>query len=227
MKVRVLSQEKLLLKYLFEQIDNRENHKQEGYSSNIDFGLSELVRFYIRKIAQETEYMHEREGDLLHQAMKTAENRLTEELRNKEIPFDFNKYFRNIVEKLKYIAQEVEGLRYNLVRAKGEQRVKRRQRLIEASKIPIEITEMGLSGFVDGLLAKPILDILEGYEVNLGNLQYSVEGDWFPFEVIIEDFVFTIDDDGTIFVSVENLPPRLVLQAKEMLQVLANQLYIA
>lgn len=225
MKFRVLSQEELLLKYLREQIEDRENHEKDSYSSNIDFGLSELVRFYIRKIAQETEYFNEREETLLAQAMKIADNRLREDLRNNEIRFNLNNYFKNISEKLKYVAQEVEGLRENLLRSKREQRVGRRQRLIEASRIPIEITEMGLSGFIDGLLAKPILNSSEGYDIDLENLEYPVEGDWFPFEVKIEDFVFTIDDDGTIFVSVENLPPRLVSQAKEILQVLANQLY--
>ncbi len=100
-----------------------------------------------------------------------------------------------------------------------------RHRLSESSRIPIEITELGLSGFIEGLLAKAFLNNSEGYNINLENLEYRVEGEWFPFEVMIEDFVFTIDDDGTIFVSVENLPQRLVLKAKEMLQVIANQLY--
>ena len=221
---KVLSQEELLIKYLIEQINKEENLEKDRYSNNIDFGLSELVRFYIRKIAQDTKYVYEQEVNLLSQAMRMTEYKLKEKLGNTS-KFNFNKYFRNIEPKLRYVAQEVKELRLNLIRSQREQRVAIRHRLSESSRIPIEITELGLSGFIDGLLDKAFLNNSEGYNINLENLECPVEGEWFPFEVMIEDFVFTIDDDGTIFVSVENLPQRLVLRAKEMLQVIANHLY--
>jgi len=221
---KVLSQEELLIKYLIEQINKEENLEKDGYSNNIDFGLSELVRFYIRKIAQDTEYIYEQEVNLLSQSMRMTEYKLKEKLGNTR-RFNFNKYFRNIEPKLRYVAQEVKELRLNLIRSQREERVAIRRRVSESSRIPIEITELGLSGFIDGLLAKAFLNDSEGYNINLENLGYPVEGEWFAFEVMIEDSVFTIDDDGTIFVSVENLPQRLVLRAKEMLQVIANQLY--
>jgi hypothetical protein len=225
MKFKVLSQEELLLNYLVQQIDSSENFAKDSYSLNIDFGLSELTRLYMRKIAQETEYIYEREWDLLSQAIKTTETRIKEKMRNDMTPFKFEKYFKNIRDKLKYVAQEIKELQANLLRSKREERVGQRRKLNEVSRIPIEITELGLSGFTNGLLAQPIFFIFQEYEMNLQNTNFIVEGDWFPFEVKIEDFIFTIDDDGTIFVSVENLPKRLVEQAKDMLQILANQLY--
>jgi len=225
MKFKFLSQEELLLNYLVQQIDSRENFVKESYSLNIDLGLFELTRLYMRKIAQETEYIYEREWDLLPRSIKTTETQIKERLRNDMTSFKFEKYFKNISEKLKYVAQEIKELQANLLRSKLEERVGQRRRLNEASRVPIEITELGLSGFTNGLLAQPIFCLSQEYEMNLQNTNFIVEGEWFPFEVKIEDFIFTVDDDGTIFVSVENLPNRLVEKAKDMLHMLANQLY--
>jgi hypothetical protein len=90
--------------------------------------------------------------------------------------------------------------------------------------VPVEVIEVGTRDRIEGLLACPIPEV---HELDLEGLQQShaVEGEWFPFEVCLSELQFVLDDDGTIFVAVDNFPDRLVQEAKAGLIELASQLY--
>jgi hypothetical protein len=76
----------------------------------------------------------------------------------------------------------------------------------------------------EGLLVQPTGD---DFEINLEGLPEggTVRGDWYPYEVQYEDILFIVDDDGSIFVTVENFPERLVVRVREQLHELARRIY--
>ena len=55
--------------------------------------------------------------------------------------------------------------------------------------------------------------------------RFPLEGEWFPYEVTVEDMVFVVDDDGTVFVSTENFPREVRERARAMLEEIAALLY--
>jgi hypothetical protein len=62
-------------------------------------------------------------------------------------------------------------------------------------------------------------------ELLLGQQRWQIEGEWFPYEVHADEFVFVIDDDGSIFVSTANLPGELREKASRMIRQIADALY--
>src|SRR5262249_5476701 len=87
-----------------------------------------------------------------------------------------------------------------------------------------EVHEIGLRGLTEGLLVQPTGD---DFEIDLDSLPEgcTVRGDWYPYEVQYEDILFVLDDDGIIFVSVENFPERQIARVREHLHQLARRIY--
>ena len=54
---------------------------------------------------------------------------------------------------------------------------------------------------------------------------YSVEGDWFPFQIKRDDFTFILDDDGSLFVSTKYLSETIMKNLKQILGDIAAKLY--
>jgi len=52
-----------------------------------------------------------------------------------------------------------------------------------------------------------------------------VEGQWFPYQILIEPFSLLLDDDGTILVPALGSSEILIEQAREALLILAERLY--
>ena len=67
----------------------------------------------------------------------------------------------------------------------------------------------------------------ESFEMEIERIKsnYKMTGDWFPFEIKIDHSTFILDDDGTIFVSIDNLPEDLIKRSRELLENLANKIY--
>jgi len=88
-----------------------------------------------------------------------------------------------------------------------------------------DIYPLGLREAIYGLLAKPTGD----YEWDIDGLReqedWQLQGDWFPYELIVDEFIFVIDDDGSIFVSTANLPRELREKAGGLLQRVIRRLY--
>jgi hypothetical protein len=94
----------------------------------------------------------------------------------------------------------------------------------------LELIKVSFNGFTEGLLIYPILDDLDELLINLENLpdgfQVSeTEDTYFPFEIVFEEFLFILDDDGTIFTYVENFTHDLFLRAGKLLIDLAIEIY--
>jgi len=223
MKIIVTSQEKYIIKNIIEMINNLRERSESGtYSSAIEFAISELVRDAMRINAESVGW--EEQDDLLDIALELTQRKLNNELEESGIHFKTDKYFNNVEKKLDFPARELTELGAQLVESKQKSRLGLKESLQSEGKVPFEIIELGLSNAIDTLLTKPLAETCE-IDTERIKGRYEIEGDWFPFQIIIDDLTFVIDDDGTIFVSVENLPSELVSRARKGLQQLARLLY--
>jgi hypothetical protein len=109
--------------------------------------------------------------------------------------------------------------------------VQAKERFKESSKSPdLVISKVGFDDFIEGLILNPIIEDLTKYSINLRDLPenfYLLENEYntFPFEITSNKFIFILDEDGTILVYVENLPPDVLTRVGELLIDLGVHLY--
>ncbi|MEH2283055.1 MAG: hypothetical protein V7K90_17285 [Nostoc sp.] len=92
----------------------------------------------------------------------------------------------------------------------------------------LKLIKIGFDNYIEGLLIYPELGDLEDYTLNISNLppKFNVEVmNNFPVEIYHENYVYILDDDGTIFVNVENLNSESFLLVGRLLIELAMALY--
>ncbi|MBD2247250.1 hypothetical protein [Nostoc sp. FACHB-888] len=92
----------------------------------------------------------------------------------------------------------------------------------------LNFIKVGFNNYIEGLLIYPELEDVEEYTINISNLpqEFNVKViNNFPVEIYHEDYVYIIDDDGTIFVNVENLNSESFFMAGRLLIELAMALY--
>lgn len=89
---------------------------------------------------------------------------------------------------------------------------KSRKRISEKSPItaidarsPYELFRLGFVDSIEGLLAIPTPDVAT-LDIDRIREEFRTNGDWFPFEVAVDDLVFVLDDDGSLYISTENFP---------------------
>ncbi len=227
MKIRVSTEKEFILNSIVEAITARHKARKEAdYGDTIRFGVTELARIYMREVARretnEHYYYHDQYG-LLNEALSRTEQAIQEALVPHRIQFDISE-LAGLEDELVYPAKELAELGEKLSQAKRVDRIGSKRRLSPTGSIPFEIIEIGLTGFIEGLLIRPLVNTVE---LNLEEIgaPYTVEGEWFPFQVQVEDFTFVIDDDGTIFISTQNFPPGLFERVREMLWELARRVY--
>lgn len=226
MKLKIQSEKEFISKGIVEQIKNLKQQKKIEYSANLHSSLSQLVQVYMRKMAQTADSERLGRANLVNQAIQKVRSDLEKELQKFSIKFDFSIYVKNITKVLDFPSKEIDELKNRLSSANKEERIGSKEIFYTRINTSIEIIELGLRGSIDGLLVNPLL---ESYEIDFKRIKEkysSLRGDWFPFEIIIDDFTFIIDDDGTIFVSVEKMPERLINDVKIKLQELANEIYV-
>jgi hypothetical protein len=224
MTLQVIPQKEFIITSLVEFIHEAACQEEKSYSTSIEFGLSELARVNMRKIVQDSEQGYQ-PAEILSLSLELTKSQIVQKLQQVEIQFNFDKYVKNVQENLKFPAKEISKLSNKLAQSIANERIGDRVKIPSITLIPLEVTEIGLRDSIEGLLVTPLF---ENFAVNLDGIRnvYEVEGDWFPFKITVEELVFILDDDGTIFVFTENLPSRMVSEAKESIQILANQLYV-
>ncbi|MBD2098477.1 hypothetical protein H6F90_25740 [Trichocoleus sp. FACHB-591] len=223
MRFKLLSQEEFILQNVVDLIQSSVVRESQTCSSAVEFGLTELVKEQMRRIAQENNT--QRWGDALELAILDVRQKVEGRLAERHIRFDLKPHLGGIETALKYPGKEITYLQDRLAQSRRTNRIGKRNRIAEAAQTPFEITEVGLQNSIEALIAAPVGKV---YELNLEEVRrsYEVEGEWFPFQVAVEEFEFVVDDDGTVFISTENFPEKLVLEAREMLVGLAKRLYI-
>lgn len=223
MSIQVFSQEAFILINLEEQVRQLLGQERVEYSLGIEFGVAELVRVLMRQLAQRRV---EPEGVLLARSLETVEAKLNERLSQGGLTYDFTPYFAAVRKGLRFAAREISELSQQLDLSRRSERVATRRRVDGRTAIPLELVQVGLQNAIEALLVIPLA---EEFELNLEGARaaYEVEGQWFPYRVIVEEFSIVLDDDGTILVATLNLSDERLQQAQASLLNLAEQLYRA
>jgi len=82
------------------------------------------------------------------------------------------------------------------------------------------IHQIGLAGSPTGLLARPASDenLTLDFDALQEHLPCETSGERFPVEVFCHNHIFVVDDDGSVFVSVDSLPPQTVERVGDLLR---------
>ena len=222
MKIKIISQVSFVTNDLVKLIKSFLEQGKEGHSSAMELELAELTKFYLRKIAQGGNYVFNKR-DIFEQASNITEEKVQNKLKDYQIQFDFTQYFVNIKEDLKYPVKELTDLKGKLLQSREVKRIGEKRRIDNELEIPVEIIELGLRDYIEGLVAFPLV---EECEIDLKKVKenYEIEDNWFPYELNDDGFTFVLDD-GTIFISTENFPRVLIVKVREKLEKLARHLY--
>lgn len=201
-----------------------DRNDKKKYALSLEFTLTELVRSEMRRIAQQPHSVY---GiDLLDHALDTVMHHVNDSLRGHSLNVDLGKYAKTVRDKLRFPAKEMEGLAGNLAASRREHKLGGKEELAADSGRHGIVHELGLREAIQGLLAEAKEDCRE---LNIDGLReqesWRIFGEWFPYELIAEEFVFVIDDDGSVFVSTENLPPEAREKASRLLRRVVDILY--
>jgi len=213
MKLEMLSDHEFVLNSVVQMLEEKGANSAEEFDSTIDFAITELTKIHLRNQAQFYDRRFQEGKDVFERAI----NEVAESIQERIPQFKLNKRYRMSLQELRYPASEIFELTSELWESKETNRIGSRISLPPEGNNSYEIIEVGLTGYIEGLLARPVIGsaILDLDKLRAQN--FSIKGDWFPFEVSIDELIFTIDDDGTIFVSTENFPERLMSEAKAQL----------
>jgi hypothetical protein len=222
MRLRIISHQEFVLQNLTELLQAANTSEATHFSSAIAFGLTELVRNLAREEAQK--YTGIWAEDVLEGAIRAAENLLMEKGAFQHLQFELFHYWEDIRKSLKPSAKEISILRENLKQSKECERVAPRHIIMTEHQISVEISQVGLRNAIEGFLIKP-LDLWCHLDTSLLPEMYELESECFPLEVTSSEFTFVIDDDGSVFLAIENFPEVLVWKARDALLLLANQIY--
>ncbi|MBW4540238.1 MAG: hypothetical protein KME43_13980 [Myxacorys chilensis ATA2-1-KO14] len=223
MNLAVLSQKAFILQSLVTYI--QAGGVQGGHQSFLlEDGLTELVRILMRELAADVSYRSRL--SLLDQAIEDVQQQMWEYVFSSAISnINFDDYFARIRHRLKASAREMADLQINLRVAKRREQIVEREEITEAVEVPFQIAVIGLRETLEGLIATPLAD--QPCFLNLSDVRhrYTVQEEHYPLQIEIDELVFVVDDDGTIFISTENFPGTLIRQAREALETLARQIY--
>jgi hypothetical protein len=203
---------------------DEEPGEAQPYNTAIGFGVDELVKQNMRQLSQQREGIRGWE-ELLDMAVQRSANQLQREVDSHRLSFDLAPYLGHARESLKAAAEEMCGLNRKLIESKDRKRIGEKMPVSTGdSRHHYEVSELGLLESIEGLLATPTAGVAA---LNVDGIReaFPTEGDWFPFEVRVDDFLFVIDDDGTVFISTENFPREALERAKTALHRLAEMLY--
>jgi len=220
MKLKIYSDRTFILNEI-RQITNEieEEDKTTAYNSVVENAISELIKIDMRELAHRDQSEQWYSGErILFQALDSVRDNLV----SIKPTFDFSEYFKAAEKKLRSPALELSDLRRKL-RASKEMALTGDQTSIDGLQ-PYQVKELGLKGAIEGLLIFPSSDVVD---VDLDRLRqtYSVEGEWFPFQIKIRDFTFVVDDDGSIFTSTEHFSERMMTDARQIIEQIAPKLY--
>lgn len=230
MQLEVLSQQAYLLSELVKLFGEYSEKATTGAANEVVTTANEIFLELIRLRMREAgriaalDYRKPNEflGRIRDDCVEELNQRLHANVRNTQF-LDLD----NVVKSLKWTAHEVVQLSRDLATSKELQKVGDRRQLLVSHvqrTQPVEIVEIGLQGAIEGLLVRP-LGI--HYRIDFARLghEYTLSGDWFPFEVTKGDLLFVVDDDGSIFISTENFPVELFNRASAEIQELAQRIY--
>jgi hypothetical protein len=224
MKINIIPDDEFILRNIAEIISTRKSGKKFAYSNTFEFGLTELVRIYMREMAQDSHKDIHNDRSLIDEAYDRATSEIQKRTNIDILTLGLDSVYKNLSKKLRYPAKEISNLKNSLETSKQIERIGKREKLVISETLPFEIIQLGLKDTIEGLLSMPLI---KEFEIDLERVKenYAVRGDWFPFEIVIDDVAFVLDDDGTIFTSTENFPEIAFDQAYGAIKELASLIY--
>lgn len=214
------SQDEFIINSLLETISYSFDQTETAYSQLVDFALQELTRMTMRSLAFNDS---NHQANVLEDSINLIEQRLQECLINQP-EFSLAPFRSSLQRSLKYSAKEISILGMQLQQTKQQQVFGQQELYTSESGIPYEVIQTGSHGAIEALIAIPQTD---NFELNLDQIEESYElmGDWFPFEISVQELPILIDDDGSIFIYTANFPDSLILDAQATLVSLSNRIY--
>lgn len=220
MKLKIDADRKYVLGAIQEIVDERgRKDRASAYDSVLGDAISELIKLEMRECASADDPGGLYSGEtLLHRAI----DRVQAKLRGATPNFEFAEYVSAAERQLRGPAMELAELQGKLRESKELASVG--DETIVDGLQPYRVKELGLKGAIEGVLTYPLGDVVE---IDLDRLRqtYSVEGEWFPFQVMSNDCTFILDDDGSLFISTKYLSDVMMKEAKLMLGQIAKVLY--
>lgn len=202
------------------------SQKKKVRSTTLELATNELVRDMMRERARAPDEFFPK-GEILQESLTRAKSEIKMRLEAQQINYDLNRLFTVPRKDLKRTGSELEKLSSNLFESKRTKRVREVALGESPTARPFTIHQIGLEGFPTGLLAKP--DSSKGLTLDFdqlrNDLHCEIRGDWFPAEVSCRGHIFVIDDDGSVFVSVDGLPMQAVQEIEALLQTIVESLY--
>jgi hypothetical protein len=220
MKLTVTADRQYVLSSIGEMVQEvQASDTRDSYRSVLEDAVVELIKLEMRESTYSDEPESSFQGKtILGHAIDTARARLREMTPD----FDFAEYLRAAEAKLQGPAAELAELRIQLRESKELARIGD-ETLVRGQQSYL-VKELGLRGAIDGVLIHPLGNTIE-LDVDTLRQTYSVEGDWFPFQIRHGDFTFILDDDGSLFVSTKYLSEESIKDLKQTLGDIARTLY--
>ncbi|OUC11909.1 MAG: hypothetical protein B0A82_24685 [Alkalinema sp. CACIAM 70d] len=228
----IIPQKNFILAYVKEHLAHRDDISDTAIiaDSIINDCLIELVKIQMRDIAGDTERLWPLRTsiNILDEAINDVGTCLAEE---KIWLGQLMSYYEEpICAQLKYIAKEMETLYEKLQNSRQNGDILERQFTFQDLdcnnlEVPFELISIGSPDNLDGLVVKPLIQSEFRINIDLVADIALIQGQWFPYDLIIQELVFVIDDDGTLFISTENFPETLLKTAYQTIQQLAMSLY--
>ena len=223
MTPQIISQKAFITQYLAAYLQEQDPSTLQT-NSIVGDSLTELIRLQMREIAADTSNEWFLGNSILEKAVQQT-------LLDVESHFpdvsraNLDQHLERVQETLKFVAKEITDLQEKLRSAREREQVLDRRRFIDDVEVPFEMISVGTRQSLEGLMVMPIGE--QDCYLNLEDLDHSwmISGEWFPFELAIGELTFIMDDEGTIFISTENLPQTLISQIRETLYQIAQRLY--
>lgn len=223
MKLPIRSQAQFIYSSLTKWIVSCNDRENPCYSQMVDFGLTELVRMSMRSLAQVEGNWSEQK--LLNRAIQQVKHQLQEQL-SSQLAFELTPYWTGVRQRLQFPAREMAELAAQRQRTRQQEQTNRREQFFSVEQVPFEVIEVGRRGAIEALIAMPAVEEVI-MTIDPNTALYQVEGEWFPFQVTAAELQVVIDDDGSIYVCTAHYPQTLMIQAREGLLWLADQIYRA
>ncbi|WP_197443630.1 hypothetical protein [Maioricimonas rarisocia] len=185
-----------------------------------------MVRETMREVARSIDAYSDGKK-LLRASIAKVEQNILEEPRASVTEEELAGSLKTAAKLLERTARELSSLSTRLSESRRQRRVRERVTYSPDFGGGTEIHQIGLEGIPTALLARP--SGRQSLKCDLTTLSETlgceVEGDAFPYEIVLDEHLFVLDDDGSVFVLVEGLPEREVEVVTRLLQRIAGQLY--
>ena len=181
MRQEIISDKEFVLIAIEEMVGTVGDKFLDTFNNTVDFAITELAKMHLRDLAQSGELRGERRRGLLKEAVNDVEDLIRERVPG----FNLLKKKKGLMQELQYSADEIFELTAELSESRQKKRIGNRHCLPDGNNAPYEIVEIGLTGHIEGLLARPLLDRVY-IDLKYLTASYEVKGEWFPYEISIE-----------------------------------------